>query len=212
MSLGGARRAKRFKKEDAELDITSFMNLMIVLVPVLLMMMVFSRITVVELNLPSLSNVPPGESAEQQALEVEVSERGLDVFFPQGYLVSNIPMIMAEDEAQDTQETATNNTGIQPSAKSTAAKIHDFKSLQKTLIAIKQTLLANGTDKKDIVLLLQEDTDYQTIVSLIDYTRSYEDVLVASVVQAELFPQVSLSDAPKRTAQAQTNKQAAGTN
>jgi len=185
-SLGGARSRKRQKKEDAELDITSFMNLMIVLVPVLLMMMVFSRITVVELNLPTLSNVSSDEDLEQQLLEVEVSERGLDVFFPTGYLVSNIPMIDATANAEDSGSLADD------------PKVHDFKQLQKTLISVKQTLLANGADKKDIILLLQEDTDYQTIVSLIDTTRSYEDVLITSVVQAELFPQVSLSDAPIR--------------
>jgi biopolymer transport protein ExbD len=189
-SLSGSRCRKRHKKEDAELDITSFMNLMIVLVPVLLMMMVFSRITVVELNLPSLANMASGEDIELQLLEVEVSKRGLDVFFPQGYLVSNIPMI-------DRPTDADTPTSI-VSAGDKQSKVHNYKQLQKTLISVKQTLLANGADKKDIILLLQEDTDYQTIVSLIDTTRSYEDVLITSVVQAELFPQVSLSDAPKR--------------
>ena len=174
-SLGGIRGRKRQKKADAELDITSFMNLMIVLVPVLLMMMVFSRITVVELSLPQLSSMGSAEEIERQVLEVEVSERGLDVFFPQGYLVANIPM------------------------KNESPQVHDYKQLQKTLISVKQSLLANGADKKDIVLLLQEDTPYQTIVSLIDTTRSYEEVLVTSLVQAELFPQVSLSDAPARS-------------
>jgi biopolymer transport protein ExbD len=190
-SLGGSKSRKRLKKEDAELDITSFMNLMIVLVPVLLMMMVFSRITVVELNLPTLSNASGDENLEQLLLEVEVSERGLDIFYPTGSLVANIPMIDApkdpEAESLETLDKASSN-----------AKVHDFKALQKTLIGVKQTLLANGADKKDIILLLQEDTDYQTVVSLIDTTRSYEDVLVTSVVQAELFPEVSLSDAPIR--------------
>jgi biopolymer transport protein ExbD len=185
-SLIGAKGRKRHAKEEAELDITSFMNLMIVLVPVLLMMMVFSRITVVELNLPALSAIPADETIEQQLLEVEVSERGLDVFFPQGYLVSSIPMIEAEVDSESTNNTAE------------IKKVHNYSQLQKTLISVKQTLLANGADKKDIILLLQEDTDYQTIVSLIDTTRSYDEVLIASLVQAELFPQVSLSDAPKR--------------
>lgn len=178
-SLSKAKGRARVKKEDAELDITSFMNLMIVLVPVLLMMMVFSRITVVELNLPSVNGQASGEELEQESLEIEVSERGLDIFYPQGYLVSNIPMITPEGEQS-------------------SGKVHDYQQLQKRLIGIKQTLLAKGADKKDIVLLLQDDTDYQTVVSLIDYTRSYEDVLINSVVQAELFPEVSLSDAPKR--------------
>lgn len=182
-SIGGSRARKGRKAEDAELDITSFMNLMIVLVPVLLMMMVFSRITVVELNLPSIANLPAGETLEQQALEVEVSERGLDVYFPQGYLVTTIPMLEASPDSEQ------------------LSGGHDFIQLQKTLISIKQTLLANGSEKKDIILLLQEDTDYQTIVSLIDTTRSYKDVLITSVVDAELFPEVSLSDAPKRAEQ-----------
>jgi biopolymer transport protein ExbD len=189
-SIGGASRRKGRKKEDAELDITSFMNLMIVLVPVLLMMMVFSRITVVELNLPSVANLPAGESLEQQALEVEVSERGLEVFFPQGYLVTSIPMIKSPNAELPIEAMAQN-----------------FDELQKTLISIKQTLLANGSEKKDIVLLLQEDTDYQTIVSLIDHTRSYETVLITSVVDAELFPEVSLSDAPKRAITSAGGKQ-----
>lgn len=182
-----SKRKKGRQKEDAELDITSFMNLMIVLVPVLLMMMVFSRITVVELNLPSLSSIPDGESIEQQLLEVEVSERGLDVFFPQGYLVTNIPMIPKEDD-----------DGVITMQDGLPVMTQNFEQLQKTLISVKQTLLANGAEKRDIILLLQEDTDYQTIVSLIDKTRSYKDVVVTSVVDAELFPDVSLSDAPKR--------------
>lgn len=182
-ALSSTRSYKRAKKEDAELDITSFMNLMIVLVPVLLMMMVFSRITVLELNLPNLSSssASADEPLEQQILEVEVTKEGLDIYFPQGYLVTSIPALQSANNQAEKDQI-----------------IHDYVKLQKTLISIKQSLLANGADKKDIILLLQDDTDYQTIVNLIDYTRSYEDVLIASVVQAELFPQVSLSDAPVR--------------
>ncbi len=48
------RRHKRIK-EEAELNVTSFMNLMIVLVPVLLMNMVFSQLAVLDLR-PLLSH------------------------------------------------------------------------------------------------------------------------------------------------------------
>lgn len=206
-SFSGSRARSRVKKEDAELDITSFMNLMIVLVPVLLMMMVFSRITVVELNLPQLSSMASAQEIEQQLLEVEVSERGLDIFFPQGYLVANIPMIEASQLAAANSDANTTNVasaaGLSSPSNDGVNLVHNYPQLQKTLISVKQSLLANGADKKDIVLLLQENTSYQTIVSLIDTTRSYEDVVVASVVQAELFPQVSLSDAPRREGAAQ---------
>jgi biopolymer transport protein ExbD len=170
-----AKRHKRIPKSDADLDITSFMNLMIVLVPVLLMMMVFSRITVVELSLPGLASLSEEQSIEQQVLEVKVTSSGLDIYFPQGYLVTQVPMLAAQDDM--------------PAQ-------HDFSALQTALKQVKQTLLAEGVDKKDITLLMQQDTDYQTIISLIDATRSYKDVLAASVVDAELFPDVSLADAP----------------
>ena len=45
-------------------------------------------------------------------------------------------------------------------------------------------------------MLLEEDIPYQAIVALMDTTRSYPDVVIASVVEAELFPEISLGDAP----------------
>ncbi len=170
-----ANRRKRIPKGDAELDITSFMNLMIVLVPVLLMMMVFSRITVVELSLPGLADLSEDEPIEAQVLEVRESQNSLEVYFPQGYLVTEVPKIVHEDVPEPQ---------------------HDYVALQNTLKQIKQTLLSQGVDKKDITLLMRSSTDYQTIVSLIDATRSYKDVVFASEVDAELFPEVSLGDAP----------------
>ena len=44
---------RRRSSEPAELDMTTFLNLMVVLVPFLLITAVFSRITIVELSLPS---------------------------------------------------------------------------------------------------------------------------------------------------------------
>jgi len=173
-----AKRAQRkIKKQDAELDITSFMNLMIVLVPVLLMMMVFSRITVVELKLPGIEALESNEAIQNQSVELLVQEDAISVFFPQGYLVKKIEKVVKVNDLQSTQE-------------------HDYEQLQSILKQIKGTLLAQGIEKKDLTLLLQKDTDYQTIVSLIDTTRSYKDVLIASVVDAELFPDVSLAEAP----------------
>ncbi|MCZ6711056.1 MAG: biopolymer transporter ExbD, partial [Gammaproteobacteria bacterium] len=47
------RQRKRKHSEAADIDVTPFMNLMIVLVPVLLLSMVFTRTTVIDLNFPS---------------------------------------------------------------------------------------------------------------------------------------------------------------
>ena len=49
---------RRRTKETYELDVTTFLNLMVVLVPFLLITAVFSRLTIVELNLPSSTGNP----------------------------------------------------------------------------------------------------------------------------------------------------------
>jgi biopolymer transport protein ExbD len=178
-------------RPDAELDITSFMNLMIVLVPVLLMMMVFSRITVVELQLPGLDALPADQSIDNQQLEVLVTQQGFDVFFPQGYLVRSIPKVgLKPDQTLSIQEPS------QP-----LNEDYDFVQLQTTLIQVKRTLLAKQIDKNDLVIMLDDDISYQTIVTLLDTVRSYPDVVAASVVAAELFPNASLADAPLRANQ-----------
>ena len=178
-------------RPDAELDITSFMNLMIVLVPVLLMMMVFSRITVVELQLPGLDALPADQSIDNQQLEVLVTQQGFDVFFPQGYLVRSIPKVaLKPDQILSIQQPS------QP-----LNEDYDFAQLQTTLIQVKRTLLAKQIDKNDLVLMLDDDISYQTIVTLLDTVRSYPDMVAASVVAAELFPNASLADAPLRATQ-----------
>ena len=53
---------KRRAKDAHELDVTTFLNLMVVLVPFLLITAVFSRLSIVELNLPSSAgNSAPSE-------------------------------------------------------------------------------------------------------------------------------------------------------
>ena len=51
------RWRRRLESSDSELSVTPFMNLMVILVPFLLIMLVFSKITILELHLPSQSNV-----------------------------------------------------------------------------------------------------------------------------------------------------------
>ncbi len=167
-------RRKRLKKADAELDITSFMNLMIVLVPVLLMMMVFSRITVLELSLPGLEGISEASDIEKQQLEILVAPEGVAVFFPAGYLVKALPPVKQDD----------------------GSELQDWDGLQSVLKQVKQTLLGKGVEKRDVVLLVDDNVPYQHVISLLDTTRSYEDVVAASVVDAELFPEVSFAEVP----------------
>ena len=69
---------RRHTNAPAELDMTTFLNLMVVLVPFLLITAVFSRITIVELALPSAtSGAPPSEPTWN--FEVIVRNTGLEL-------------------------------------------------------------------------------------------------------------------------------------
>ena len=63
---------RRPEKPTAELDMTTFLNLMVVLVPFLLITAVFSRITIVELSLPSSTG---GAAPIEPSFRVEVIVR-----------------------------------------------------------------------------------------------------------------------------------------
>jgi biopolymer transport protein ExbD len=69
---------RRRSKEAPDLDITTFMNLMVVLVPFLLLSAVFSRVTVMELSVPTAAG---GAQASKQnfSIEVIVRKSGLEL-------------------------------------------------------------------------------------------------------------------------------------
>ena len=161
-------KIKRQGTDDADIDVTSFMNLMIVLVPVLLMSMTFTKITVMEINLPELSGGSSATSLEQSQLEVVVRKSGIEVFFPTGSLVKKIPLL---DNKQQ-----------------------DFQTLALVLKEIKNKV----SDKKDALILSSSDLEYQTLISTMDTVKSYQTVVAASLAEVELFPQISLGDASKK--------------
>ncbi len=146
------------------------MNLMIVLVPVLLMNMVFSQVTVLDLKLPdSAASAESVEENENQQLELVIRADHMDLNFPAGIRLKRIEK--KEDE-------------------------YDYKMLSLILQEVKRQLRDKDIEKKDILVLSQPNTDYQTIVSVMDTVRSFQAVVAASVVDAELFPDISLGDAP----------------
>ncbi|BFM09604.1 ExbD/TolR family protein [Halioxenophilus aromaticivorans] len=167
---------RRKHAQEAELDITSFMNLMIILVPVLLMSMVFSHITVLDLTLPDAGPGAAEDDDQPKILEVVLADDYLDINYPAGIRVKRIDKIASEDDP--------------------ATLLHDYATLSVYLQEIKRQLKEKGIEKRDILVLSQPDTDYQTIISTMDTVRSYKAVVVTDVVDAELFPLISLGDAP----------------
>jgi biopolymer transport protein ExbD len=74
------RRARRQRhKEAEELNITAFMNLMVVLTPFLLITAVFSRLAILELNLPAAQSQATVDEPPKFELEITVRESGIEI-------------------------------------------------------------------------------------------------------------------------------------
>ena len=162
-----SRRIHRRKHPAAELNITAFMNLMVVLVPFLLMTAVFSHITILDLNLP-----PPGSQDKNQPkkppyeLRVTIREKMLVISDNRLGLIKRIPE---------------------------KAGKHDFAGLKQTLKQVKARL----PEHSNITILAEQQTSYDDLIRTMDSSRSYRAQVDGVWVFAELFPDISIGDAAK---------------
>lgn len=93
---------RRTKQPAYEIDVTTFLNLMVVLIPFLLITAVFSRLTIVELNLPSSAGGPPSEM-EGFTPEVIVRELGIEISNGK-QVIATIPNIETEFDLETLSE------------------------------------------------------------------------------------------------------------
>lgn len=157
-----------------DLDITPFMNLMIVLVPVLLLNMVFAHTSVLEPNFPTGESLMQDQVEELQ-IQVVIHADRLVVADNQGGVIKTIARIEGEDEGENEGEGG-----------------YDFLLLKDVMKEIKSRV----PDKKDVIIMPARETAYQALVTVMDTVRSYDAVVAGSVLEAELFPEISLGDAP----------------
>ncbi|MFV8781520.1 ExbD/TolR family protein [Microbulbifer sp. SA54] len=187
-------------KEAPELDITAFLNLMVVLVPFLLVSAVFSRVTILELNMPSGAGggAPDNPSVtvevvvRKDALEVSDGEKVIARFTnlnQDGEQTADAPADAAVAEGGDPAEVAP----VLPTA-----EVYDLARLREFLVRIKQSY----PDKTDSTLLMEPDVAYEHLVGVMDAVRG-ADVIPegttdpeAKPERMELFPDISLGDAP----------------
>lgn len=159
------RRRHRRLQTTVELDITAFLNLMIVLVPVLLLSMVFTQTRSIGLDFPEQGDSAAPADAEKLQIRVVLREDAILLGDSRQGLIAR----------------------LEPTADGP-----DFAGLTEALKRIK----ARMPDKRNIALLATPTTTYQYLVSAMDAMRSYPAVVAASLVEAELFPDIALGDAP----------------
>ena len=163
------RIRRRVQRSEAELDITAFMNLMIVLVPVLLLSLVFSQVAAIEVNLPNAAGGGAGDDDDNQQVELVIREGSMRVDFPRGIMLKNIPMTEEGD--------------------------YDFALLSLVLQEVKRQLREQGIERRNITILANRK--WTTRPSSAPWTRYVptKAVVAADVVDAALFPEISFGDA-----------------
>ena len=158
---------RRYRNDTAELNIRAFMNLMVILVPFLLITAVFSRLTILELNLPGSSSEPV--DPQEQTFQLEIIVR------------------------QDKIEVGDRNQGLLGIYPNTDDG-YDYAALAEKLSELKERY----PSKTDAAVLLEQEIAYDTLVQVMDTVRVSQEVDEDEVLvkRTELFPDISIGDAP----------------
>lgn len=152
-------------QEVVELNITAFLNLMVILVPFLLVTAVFSRMTILELNLPPRD--ARAEQLDQVKLQLEMIVR------PGSFELRDATLGRLKYLERADGET-------------------NWKVFSEVLKEIKSRF----PDEENITLLLDPRVDYKTLIQVMDRVRAVDEVNVTEVETFELFPNISIGDAP----------------
>jgi len=134
---------RRIKPQPSELDMTTFLNLMVVLVPFLLITAVFSRITIVELNLPSASGAAAAEEARFR-LEVIVRDVGLELTNGKSTIAA-IPKVEEEYDFATLTEMVTSLKRDHPDSSDASVLLEpeiEYDHLIQVMDAVRSTTLA----------------------------------------------------------------------
>jgi biopolymer transport protein ExbD len=160
-------RVRRLRKEAAHLEITAFINLIVVLVPFLLSVAVFTRLAVIDMSLPAQNSGAEQLKADNLQLEVVMRANALEVGDRIGGLIKRIDR---------------------------TANGHDMATLSAVMLQLKTRF----PDKKEASVLAEPNTPYDQLVQVMDVVRASRTVQGNKVVTAELFPNISIGDAPLR--------------
>jgi len=161
---------RRTQKQPSDLDMTTFLNLMVVLVPFLLITAVFSRITIVELNLPSATG---GAAATPPVFRIEVIVRDLGLEISNGTsVIASIPKV--DDE-------------------------YDLKTLSEMVVELKRqypdsndaSVLLEPDIEYDHLIQVMDVVRSASLPGEIDPATQEQHVM-----QVALFTDISIGDAP----------------
>ena len=160
---------KRKRHESEELELTTLLNIMVVLVSFLLLSAVFSKITIQELNMPPQASGPAEARKDALPLVIEVMLRQDGLEIGNGKEVTDrLPKV------NDKYDTAT---------------------LSQKLKLLKD----QNPGKRDAILLVEPDIGYASMIAVMDALKFVEvrgPREGSQRLRITLFPNVTVGDAP----------------
>ena len=159
-------RSSRIRRHAAELDVTAFINLIVVLVPFLLSTAVFTRLSVIDLSLPAQNSGVEQLKVDELKLEVVLRPDAREVGDKIGGLIARVP-----NTPQGGYDTA-------------------------ALAQIVEQLKVRFPSQANATVLALPDTSYEALVQVMDALRERPAPSMSKLPAVPLFPDISIGDAP----------------
>lgn len=164
-------RARKERHLEADLDMTTFINLMVVLLAFLLVTAVFTEVSTLQVNLPSNGSGAGGGAQDKKPLILEV------MIYKNRFVVAD------------------RQTGPLKVIPAATGGGQDFKALNAYLSSIKEQYPAIT----EVTLLLEQNTEYDTLVHTMDSVRYKAKNVNGTWIKSALFPDIGIGDAPADT-------------
>ncbi|WP_210396037.1 ExbD/TolR family protein [Motiliproteus sediminis] len=161
------RQRRQGRHETPEINITAFMNLMVVLIPFLLLTAAFNQLTILELYLPQVG--APGVEEKTKLPELEVILRADSLTLQD----------RKNRKTYHKQEVALKED-------------YDYHRLQASLQPIKRQYPQLST----ITVLAEPGIPYERLIAVMDHIRAVNLTQDGQLSAFELFPDIALGDAP----------------
>jgi len=198
---------RNFKDEDQELNLTPFMNMIAILIPVLLLSTVFVEIAVINVAAPAIGKAPDQEQPKQPDkpplnLTVTITDKGYLVAGSGGVLGNEgqpagkgptIPIVQRTVNCRKFVDTVppprAKNSGSGKCDDADAERlfwVYDSEALQRKLIEVK----SGFPEEQRMIIAAEPDVGFEAITDVMDAGREYKD---PGGETRELFPEVVLS-------------------
>ena len=164
-------RVRRLRKTPAHLEITAFINLIVVLVPFLLSTAVFTRLAVIDLSLPAQSSEAIAKLDLEKPLHLEI-------------VIRPTSLQVQDRLGGDLLKLGNEIPNI--------ANGPDTKALAVAILRIKDKYPQHD----DATVLAEPNTPYDTLVKVMDVVRGGHQLQDGKAVHVDYFPNISIGDAP----------------